>query len=187
MAATGPEGVVSKKDPVREGFWCSSKEVAVERSRLVVTEVFRRMALAHETDEIVEAVACMLVEHRPKAEVEQTLRSLRLRWESEHVGNSRVLAACDGLFIRVEDLALSVRAVKALSSMNVHMVGELVQLTKREMLDEMCRSKNFGRKSMKEIEEALTNMGLHFGMQVDHWPLMLERHEQQLKKDQRGA
>jgi DNA-directed RNA polymerase subunit alpha len=34
----------------------------------------------------------------------------------------------------------------------------------------MLRTPNFGRKSLNEIKEVLTNMGLHLGMQVEGWP-----------------
>jgi DNA-directed RNA polymerase subunit alpha len=50
-------------------------------------------------------------------------------------------------------------------------VGELVQRTEQDML----KTKNFGRKSLKEIKEILTTMGLSLGMKLDNWPQMLER------------
>ena len=34
---------------------------------------------------------------------------------------------------------------------------------------------NFGRKSLKEIKEILSNMGLSLGMKIDNWPQLLER------------
>ena len=48
---------------------------------------------------------------------------------------------------------------------------ELVQRTEQDML----KTKNFGRKSLKEIKEILANMGLALGMKIDNWPQMLER------------
>ncbi len=39
----------------------------------------------------------------------------------------------------------------------------------------MLKTKNFGRKSLKEIKEILANMGLCLGMKIDNWPQMLER------------
>ena len=39
----------------------------------------------------------------------------------------------------------------------------------------MLKTKNFGRKSLKEIKEILANMGLSLGMKIDSWPQMLER------------
>ena len=39
----------------------------------------------------------------------------------------------------------------------------------------MLKTKNFGRKSLKEIKEILAEMGLSLGMKLDNWPQMLER------------
>jgi hypothetical protein len=39
----------------------------------------------------------------------------------------------------------------------------------------MLKTKNFGRKSLKEIKEILADMGLSLGMKIDNWPQMLER------------
>src|SRR6266403_5680247 len=63
----------------------------------------------------------------------------------------------------VEELELSVRSYNCLKNANIQSIGELVQKTEAEML----RTKNFGRKSLNEIKEILTNMGLSLGMKVD--------------------
>ena len=39
----------------------------------------------------------------------------------------------------------------------------------------MLKTKNFGRKSLKEIKEILGSMGLSLGMKIDSWSQMLER------------
>lgn len=66
----------------------------------------------------------------------------------------------------VEELELSVRSANCLQSANIHFIGELVQRTEAEML----KTKNFGRKSLKEIKEILAGMGLSLGMKLDNWP-----------------
>ena len=63
----------------------------------------------------------------------------------------------------VEELELSVRSANCLKNANIKSIGELVQKTEGEML----RTKNFGRKSLNEIKEVLSTMGLGFGMKVD--------------------
>jgi DNA-directed RNA polymerase subunit alpha len=63
----------------------------------------------------------------------------------------------------VEELELSVRSYNCLKNANIQTIGELVQKTEAEML----RTKNFGRKSLNEIKEILSNMGLSLGMRVD--------------------
>ena len=77
----------------------------------------------------------------------------------------------ENLFRSVEELELSVRSANCLQNANIHLIGELVQRTEAEML----KTKNFGRKSLKEIKEILADMGLQLGMKIDNWPQMLER------------
>jgi len=77
----------------------------------------------------------------------------------EHLGRS------------VEELELSVRSYNCLKNANIQTIRELVQKTENEML----RTKNFGRKSLNEIKEILTKMGLALGMKFDEhgriiWP-----------------
>ena len=77
----------------------------------------------------------------------------------------------ENLFRSVEELELSVRSANCLQNANITLIGELVQRTEQDML----KTKNFGRKSLKEIKEILSNMGLSLGMKIDNWPQLLER------------
>jgi DNA-directed RNA polymerase subunit alpha len=69
----------------------------------------------------------------------------------------------DALLKPVSELELSVRSANCLQNANIKYIYELVSKTEGEML----RTKNFGRKSLNEIKEILTNMGLGLGMKVD--------------------
>lgn len=62
----------------------------------------------------------------------------------------------------VEELELSVRSSNCLRAAEIKSIGELVQKGEAEML----KFRNFGRKSLKEIQDILAEMGLHFGMDV---------------------
>ena len=77
----------------------------------------------------------------------------------------------ENLFRSVDELELSVRSANCLQNANITLIGELVQRTEQDML----KTKNFGRKSLKEIKEILANMGLSLGMKIDNWPQMIER------------
>lgn len=77
----------------------------------------------------------------------------------------------ENLFRSVEELELSVRSANCLQNANITLIGELVQRTEQDML----KTKNFGRKSLKEIKEILSSMGLSLGMKIDNWPQLLER------------
>jgi DNA-directed RNA polymerase subunit alpha len=81
----------------------------------------------------------------------------------------------ENLFRSVDELELSVRSANCLQNANITLIGELVQKTEQDML----KTKNFGRKSLKEIKEILSTMGLGLGMKFDNWPQMLERWKQQ--------
>lgn len=72
----------------------------------------------------------------------------------------------ENLFRSVDDLELSVRSANCLKNANIRYIGELVSRSEAEML----KTKNFGRKSLNEIKEILTNMGLSLGMKIDGWP-----------------
>jgi DNA-directed RNA polymerase subunit alpha len=70
------------------------------------------------------------------------------------------------LLKKVDELELSVRSANCLKNDNIVYIGDLIQKTEAEML----RTPNFGRKSLNEIKEVLSGMGLHLGMEVEEWP-----------------
>jgi DNA-directed RNA polymerase subunit alpha len=72
----------------------------------------------------------------------------------------------ENLFRSVDELELSVRSANCLQNANIKTIGDLVQRTEAEML----KTKNFGRKSLKEIKEILAEMGLSLGMKLENWP-----------------
>ncbi len=67
------------------------------------------------------------------------------------------------LFRSVNELELSVRAANCLKNANIKTIADLVQKTENEML----KTKNFGKKSLNEIKEVLTEMGLELGIKVN--------------------
>ncbi len=70
------------------------------------------------------------------------------------------------LLRKVEELELSVRSANCLKNDNIIYIGDLVQKSEADML----RTPNFGRKSLNEIKEVLSQMGLHLGMEITSWP-----------------
>ncbi|MBN2569101.1 MAG: DNA-directed RNA polymerase subunit alpha [Deltaproteobacteria bacterium] len=69
----------------------------------------------------------------------------------------------DNLFKSVDELELSVRSANCLKNAGIRYIGELVQRSEAEML----KTKNFGRKSLNEIREILSEMELNLGMKID--------------------
>ena len=72
----------------------------------------------------------------------------------------------DNLFKSVDELELSVRSANCLKNADIRHIGDLVQKSEAEML----KTKNFGRKSLNEIKEILSEMGLSLGMKLENWP-----------------
>jgi DNA-directed RNA polymerase subunit alpha len=79
------------------------------------------------------------------------------------------MAHMDILAKPIEHLELSVRSNNCLKSAGIEKIYELVQRTE----DDLLKTKNFGRKSLSEIKETLSNLGL--GLNLDLHPKLLER------------
>ena len=71
----------------------------------------------------------------------------------------------ENLYRTVDELELSVRSANCLQNANIKFINDLVQRSEAEML----KTKNFGRKSLKEIREILGEMGLSLGMKLENW------------------
>ena len=63
----------------------------------------------------------------------------------------------------ISELELSVRSSNCLAEANIRTIGDLVRKKETEML----KYKNFGKKSLNEINSVLSSMGLHLGMEID--------------------
>ncbi|MFW5878913.1 MAG: DNA-directed RNA polymerase subunit alpha, partial [Myxococcota bacterium] len=83
----------------------------------------------------------------------------------EETGEAEPAAVNENLYRSVDELELSVRSQNCLQNANIRTIGDLVQKSEAEML----KTKNFGRKSLKEIKEILSEMGLSLGMKLDNW------------------
>jgi DNA-directed RNA polymerase subunit alpha len=79
------------------------------------------------------------------------------------------------LNMSVNEIELSVRAANCLNNANITTVGQLAMKTEAEML----KYRNFGKKSLNEIKEKLTSLGLSLGMNID--PALLEAPKEEAK------
>lgn len=87
----------------------------------------------------------------------------------------------ENLYRRVDELELSVRSANCLKNANIRLIGELVQKSEAEML----KTQNFGRKSLNEIKDILSEMGLTLGLTLESFPdpeylKMIEKSEEEL-------
>ncbi len=69
----------------------------------------------------------------------------------------------ENLLKTVDELELSARAANCLKAQNIKYISELVQKTESELLD----TRNFGKQSLKEIKDALSQLGLSLNMKID--------------------
>lgn len=85
----------------------------------------------------------------------------------------------ENLFKTVDSLELSVRAANCLENANIKFIGELVTKSESEML----KTKNFGRKSLNEIKDILSEMGLSLGMKIEGFdPSSLRKQDDEPKQ-----
>ncbi len=85
--------------------------------------------------------------------------------EKEAVVDEETLQVRKVLNTPLEDLELSVRAFNCLKAAKINSLSELVQYTQEELM----KFRNFGQKSLSEIEQVLGERGLHFGMDVSKY------------------
>ena len=88
----------------------------------------------------------------------------------------------ENLYRSVDELELSVRSANCLKHANIRLIGDLVQKTEAEIL----ATKNFGRKSLNEIKEILSDMGLSLGVKLENWPYKKSEEEEELKSEAVG-
>ncbi|MBI4532128.1 MAG: DNA-directed RNA polymerase subunit alpha [Candidatus Latescibacteria bacterium] len=79
------------------------------------------------------------------------------------------------LKMRVDELELSVRSANCLRAAGIETLRDLVQRSESEML----RYRNFGRKSLNELNNILTELGLSFGMDMNRYRPFMEEVEAQ--------
>jgi DNA-directed RNA polymerase subunit alpha len=89
------------------------------------------------------------------------------RGREEHVVDEHVLHMRKLLKTSLEDLDLSVRAYNCLKAAKINSLSELVRYDTHELL----KFRNFGKKSLVEIEELLVDKGLSFGMDLSKFKL----------------
>jgi DNA-directed RNA polymerase subunit alpha len=88
----------------------------------------------------------------------------------------------ENLLRSVDELELSVRSANCLKNAGINLIGELVQKSEAEML----KTKNFGRKSLNEIKEILSEMGLGLGMKIDFPPWAKGEKERSRSREEIG-
>jgi DNA-directed RNA polymerase subunit alpha len=144
----------------------------VEKARVGRATDYDRLIMEIWTDgsvtpeKAISQAAAILIEHLNLFILEEAEEEVEFspvtEGDTEHLMNDEPIFNSN-LLKSVEELELSVRSYNCLKNANIKTIADLVQKTEQEML----RTKNFGRKSLNEIKEILTTMGLRLGMRVD--------------------
>jgi DNA-directed RNA polymerase subunit alpha len=136
----------------------------VEAARLGQTTDYERLILEVWTngtispEEAVSLAAMLLRDHL--GIFIQTEESLR--HDGSDLGREE-LAGLDALLAKnIDELDLSVRSANSLKNANIHTLRDLVRRSEKDMLE----TKNFGKKSLEEVQEVLDKLGLSLGMEV---------------------
>lgn len=139
----------------------------VEHSRVGQVTDYDKLALQVETDGSIAPEDAIAI----AARILQDQLQFFINFEEPRAAATQEAAVGDlpfnrNLLRKVDELELSVRSANCLKNDNIIYIGDLVQKSEGEML----RTPNFGRKSLNEIKEVLTQMGLNLGMQIPNWP-----------------
>jgi DNA-directed RNA polymerase subunit alpha len=119
----------------------------------------------HSKDALKEA-ATILIHHFMLFSDEKITLDTQERAESEEFDETS-LHMRQLLKSRLVDLDLSVRALNCLKAADVETLGELVSFAKSDLL----KFRNFGKKSLTELEDLIESKGLSFGMDISKYKL----------------
>ncbi len=142
---------------------------SVEATRVEQRTDFEKLMMEVTTDgtihpeEAVKEASRILIQHLMIITDENiSMESRRGGEEKEIALDEESLQQRKMLSTPLEDLELSVRAFNCLKAAKIHSLSELVQYTQ----DELMKFRNFGQKSLSEIEQVLNDRGLGFGMDI---------------------
>ncbi|HQE12033.1 MAG TPA: DNA-directed RNA polymerase subunit alpha [Flavipsychrobacter sp.] len=160
----GPLGVIAI-----DSIYTPIKNVkyTIENTRVEQRTDFEKLIMEIVTDgtihpeEAVKEASRILIQHLMIITDENISLDTK-REEKENVVDEETLQLRKTLHTPLEDLELSVRAFNCLKAAKINSLSELVQYTQ----DELMKFRNFGQKSLTEIEQVLAERGLHFGMDI---------------------
>lgn len=144
---------------------------AIENTRVEQRTDFEKLVLDVVTDgtihpeEAVKQASRILIQHLmiiTDEPIDLDARRNGTEVAPEPVIDEETLQLRKTLNTPLEDLELSVRAFNCLKAAKINSLSELVQYTQ----DELMKFRNFGQKSLSEIEQVLNERGLHFGMDI---------------------
>ena len=163
--ADGPLGLIAI-----DSIYTPIKNVkyTIENTRVEQRTDFEKLIMEVNTDgtihpeEAVKEASRILIQHLMIITDENISLDTK-REEKETIVDEETLLVRKVLNTPLEDLELSVRAFNCLKAAKINSLSELVQYTQEELM----KFRNFGQKSLSEIEQVLHERGLHFGMDIN--------------------
>jgi DNA-directed RNA polymerase subunit alpha len=146
---------------------------SVENFRVEQKTDFEKLVLEITTDgsinpkDALKEAAKILIQHFMLFSDENHLTLDASQNEGNEEFDEEVLHMRQQLKTKLVDMKLSVRALNCLKSAEVETLGDLVVFNKTDLL----KFRNFGKKSLSELEELLNEQGLHFGMDISKYKL----------------
>jgi DNA-directed RNA polymerase subunit alpha len=140
---------------------------SIENTRVEQRTDFEKLVMDVVTDgtihpeEAVKQASRILIQHLMII-TDENISFDTKREEKESAVDEETLQLRKVLQTPLEDLELSVRAFNCLKAAKINSLSELVQYTQEELM----KFRNFGQKSLSEIEQVLGERGLHFGMDI---------------------
>ncbi len=145
---------------------------SIENTRVEQKTDYEKLILDIETDgsihpeDALKGAANILIQHFMLFS-DQTMTFENSKSEEDNIVDEEMLHMRKLLKTSLADLDLSVRAYNCLKSADVRTLGELARLE----ISDMMKFRNFGKKSLTELEQLIEEKGLNFGMDVSKYRL----------------
>jgi DNA-directed RNA polymerase subunit alpha len=145
---------------------------AIENYRVEQKTDYEKLVLDIETDgsispkDALQEAAKILIQHFMLFSDERITLDIEEKTQTEEF-DEEALHMRQLLKTKLVDMDLSVRALNCLKAADVETLGELVSFNKNDLL----KFRNFGKKSLMELEELVRSKNLHFGMNVAKFKL----------------
>ena len=139
----------------------------IENTRVGQRTDFEKLIIEIETDGSITPDDALTFSGKILKDHVQLFINFDIEPEEEEVSevDEEILRIKKLLRMSVDELELSVRSHNCLKAANIKNIGDLVRRDEPEML----RFRNFGRKSLTEINKILEERGLHFGMNIEKY------------------
>jgi len=144
----------------------------IENTRVEQRTDYEKLVLDIKTDgsihpeDALKSAAYILIQHFMLFS-DQTMTFEKVKLQEEEVVDEEILHMRKLLKTPISDLDLSVRAYNCLKAADIKTLGDLAKLE----ISDMMKFRNFGKKSLNELEQLISDKGLNFGLDLAKYKL----------------